>query len=330
MIAVSMHRPLALASACLSLALATAPAPAAAATWPDHPVRIIVATPPGQAVDILGRLFAEAFARAFKQSFIVENKAGAGGMIGTNYVARAAPDGYTLMVASSGPLVVTPAINPKTPYDPVADFAPIGNIALTPQMLLVGASSPFKTVADVVAAAHARPGRLNFSSTGIGSTSHLAMERFRAAADIQLNHIPFKGNQDAFAQLIAGDVAVGFDTVPGALTVVKSGMLRALAVAAPQRSPFLPDVPTFAEAGYPSVQAIGWVGLAAPAGTPPDIVARLNEQLRAAMATPAMKERFATLAFVPADDTPQSFGDFIKSERKIWADVAHKAGVQVE
>lgn len=298
--------------------------------WPNHPVRVIVGAPPGQAVDILGRLLAEYLNKKFGQPFVVENRAGAGGMIATRDVAHMQPDGYTLLIASSGPLVMAPAIHSKMPYDSVKDFAPIANIALTPQMLLVGAKSPFKSVADIVRAAKAKPGHLNFSSTGLGSTSHLAMEVLQKEAGIRLLHIPFKGNQDATAQLVAGDVAMGFDTVPGSLTAVKGGLLRPLAVAAPQRSPFLPDVPTFAELGYPGVQAVGWIGLAAPAGTPSAIVDKVNQAIHEALAKPEIKQKFEVLAFVPVVDTPQQFGQFIARERDRWAKVAHDAKVQVD
>jgi tripartite-type tricarboxylate transporter receptor subunit TctC len=316
----------------LGMAAIAVPAVAqqAAGAWPAHPVRIIVGTPPGQAVDILGRLLAESFNKTFGQSFIVENRAGAGGMIATRDVARLPPDGYTLLIASSGPLVMTPAIHSKTPYDSIKDFAPIANIALTPQVLLVGASSPFKSLADIVKAAKGKPGGLNFSSTGLGSTSHLAMEVMQKEAGIELHHIPFKGNQDAAAQLVAGDVAMGFDTVPGSLSSVKGGLLRPLAVAAPQRSPFLPDVPTFAELGYPGVVAVGWIGLAAPAGTPSVIVEKLNKAIHAALETQELKEKFNTLAFVPVADTPQQFGKFVAEERDRWSKVARDAKVQVD
>jgi tripartite-type tricarboxylate transporter receptor subunit TctC len=304
--------------------------PQAIADWPSHPVRIIVGTPPGQAVDILGRLLADYFNKTFKQSFIVENRAGVGGMIATRDVAHLPADGYTLLVASSGPLVMTPAIHSKMPYDSVQDFAPIANVALTPQMLLVGRSSPYQSVKDVVAAAKAKPGELNFSSTGLGSTSHLAMEVLQKEAGIQLHHVPYKGNQDATTAMVAGDVAVGFDTVPGSLSAVKGGLLRPLAVAAPQRSPFLPDVPTFKELGYPGVEAMGWIGLAAPAGTPPAIVDKLNKAIHAALSTPEFKERFNTLAFVPIVDTPEQFGKFVAEERDRWAKVAHDANALVD
>ena len=298
--------------------------------WPAHPVRILVGSPPGQAVDIIGRVLAEDFSKAFGQQFFVDNRVGAGGMLSTAIGAKAAPDGYTLIIASSGPMVMTPAINSKVPYDPVRSFAPIANVALTPQTMIVGAASPFKTVADVIAAARARPGILNYSSVGIGSTGHLAMEVLQGAAGIRLNHVPFKGNQEAATSLVSGDVAVGFDTVPGSMTMIRGGRLRALALAGPKRSPYLPDVPTFAEAGFPAVNAVGWVGLAAPAGTPVAVLDKLNKQIAASLASPAVKERFAVLALVPVGDSREQFASFIASERTRWAQIAKDAGVKEE
>ncbi|CAN5323633.1 tripartite tricarboxylate transporter substrate binding protein [soil metagenome] len=301
----------------------------AADEWPSKPVRVLVSNPPGQAVDIIGRLFAESFSKRFGQQFFVDNKPGAGGVIGTEMGVRAAPDGYTLSITSSGPLVVTPAIRANVPYDPIKDFTHVSNIALTPQTLIVGSTSPFKTVKDVVDAAKAKPGQLNYATSGVGSTSHLGMEAFCATVGIKMNHIPYKGNQEALTQLIAGDVALGSDTVPGTLSMVKAGKLRALGVAAPTRSPFLPDVPTLTEQGY-KVEALGWIGLSSSAGTPRPIVDKLNRAIHEALATNEFKERFQTLAFVSIADTPEQFESFIRVERDKWAAVAKAANVRVE
>ena len=298
--------------------------------WPSaHTVRMIVSNPPGQAVDTVGRLFAEYFSKNLGQQFYVDNKAGAGGLIGTAEGARASPDGYTLSITSSGPLVVTPAIKSNVPYDPLKDFAHISNIALTPQTMIVGDSSPFRSVKDVIDAAKAKPGQLNYATSGIGSTSHLGMESFCTTAGIKMTHIPYKGNAEALTQLIAGDVALGSDTVPGALSMVKAGKLRALGVAAPQRSPYLPDVPTLIEQGY-NVEALGWIGISSSAGTPKPIIDKLNKAVHAALGTPEFKAKFQTLAFVSIADTPQQFESFIRAERDKWAAVAKAANVHVE
>jgi tripartite-type tricarboxylate transporter receptor subunit TctC len=296
--------------------------------WPSRPVRILVANPPGQAVDIIARLFADSFGRKFGQQFIVENKPGAGGMIATEMGARAAPDGYTLTVTSSGPLVITPAIRRKVAYDALKDFSHIANIALTPQSLLVGSNSPLKSVADLVALAKKNP-ELNYATSGIGSTSHLTMEAFASAAGLKLNHVPFKGNQELLAQLAAGEIPVGLDTVPGALGMIKSGRVRAIGVAAPERSPFLPDVPTLIEQGVDAV-GLGWIGLSGPAGLPRPIVTKVNQAIQEALEEPAFKERFAAMAFVSIASSPEEFTAFIAAERDKWNKVARDANVVVE
>lgn len=302
---------------------------AAESDWPTHPVKILVANPPGQAVDIVGRLFAESFSKTFGQQFYVENKPGAGGVMATEMGARAAPDGYTLTITSSGPLVVGPAIRRSMSYDSLKDFTHISNIALTPQVLLVNQSSPLKSVKDLVAAAKAKPGQLNYATPGIGSTGHLGMEAFCSTADIKMNHVPYKGNVQALTELVAGETAVGSDTVPGALPMVNTGRLRAIGISAPDRSPFMSDVPTLAEQGY-KVEALGWIGLSAPAGLPRPIVEKLNRAIHSALATPEFQEKFKTLALVSIADTPEHFESFIRAERDKWNAVARSAKVQVD
>ncbi|HST91265.1 MAG TPA: tripartite tricarboxylate transporter substrate binding protein [Brevundimonas sp.] len=302
---------------------------AAGEDWPQRTVKILVANPPGQAVDIVGRLFAESLSRTLGQPFYVENKPGAGGVMATEMGVRAAPDGYTLTITSSGPLVVSPAIRKAMPYDAIKDFTHISNIALTPQVLLVGESSPFKSVSDLVAAAKARPGQLNYSTPGIGSTGHLGMESFCSTAGITMNHVPYKGNIQALTELVAGETTVGSDTVPGALPMVKSGKLRAIGIAAPDRSPFMPDVPTLAQQGY-KVEALGWIGLSGPAALPRTIVTKLNRAIHDALATSEFQEKFKTLALVSIADTPEHFESFIRAERDKWNAVAKAANVQVD
>lgn len=297
--------------------------------WPARTVRMLVANPPGQAVDIVGRLFADSLSRAFGEQFYVENKPGAGGVMATEMGARAAPDGYTLTITSSGPLVVGPAIRKKMPYDSIGDFTHISNIALTPQVFLVSESSPLKSAKDLVAAAKANPGKLNYSTPGIGSTGHLGMESFCSTVGITMNHVPYKGNIQALTELVAGETAVGSDTVPGALPMVKTGRLRAIGIAAPDRSPFMPDVPTLTEQGY-KVEALGWIGLSAPAGLPRTIVEKLNRAIHDALATPEFQEKFKTLALVSIADTPEHFESFIRAERDKWNAVAKAANVQVD
>ncbi|HET6265538.1 MAG TPA: tripartite tricarboxylate transporter substrate binding protein [Usitatibacter sp.] len=314
----------------LAAALLVFAAEASGQAYPTKPVKIVVAFTAGSATDILARVVAEHLTRTLGQPFIVENKPGAGGSVGTEQVKNAPPDGYTLVAAGSGPFGINPAIYSKLPYDPVRDFELIGNIVLTPQALVVGAQTPYKTLKDFVAAAKAKPGEVAYASLGNGSTSHLTMEAFQSAAGVKLNHIPFKGSSDAQTQLIGGSVPIMSDTVPGVLAQVKAGKLRALGVAIPQRSPYLPDVPTIAEQGYPGFESVGWIGLAAPAKTPPAILDRLNAELRKMLDDPAVKARLDQLAFTPVGDSRAEFTAFVKSEIAKWTQVAKASGAKAD
>jgi tripartite-type tricarboxylate transporter receptor subunit TctC len=304
--------------------------PALAQAYPAKPVKIIVAFTAGSATDILARVVAEHLTRALGQPFVVENKPGAGGSVGTAQAKDAAPDGYTLVAAGSGPFGINPAIYSKLPYDPLRDFELIGNIVLTPQALVVGAQTPYRTLGEFVAAAKAKPGEIAYASLGNGSTSHLTMEAFQSAAGIKLNHIPFKGSSDAQTQIIGGSVPIMSDTVPGVLAQVKAGKLRALGVAIPQRSPYLPDVPTIAEQGYPGFESVGWIGLAAPAKTPPAILDRLNAEVRKMLQDPAVKARLDQLAFTPVGDSRAEFTAFVRSEIAKWTQVARASGAKAD
>jgi tripartite-type tricarboxylate transporter receptor subunit TctC len=298
--------------------------------WPARPVKVVVGFAPGSGTDILARVMAERFTKTLGQPFVVENKPGAGGSIAAEQVRNAAPDGYTLVAAGSGPFGVNPALYAKLPYDALRDFELIGNIVLTPQAIVVGAQSPFATLKDLVAAAKARPGEIAYASLGTGSTSHLTTEAFMSAAGIKLNHVPFKGSSDAQTQIMGGSVVLMSDTVPGILNQVKNGKLRALGVAIPARSPYLPDVPTIAEQGYPGFESVGWIGLAAPAKTSGAVVERLNAEIRSMLLDPGVKARIEQLAFTPVGDTPAQFAAFVKSEIVKWTKVAKESGARTD
>ena len=303
---------------------------AVAQQYPTRPVKIIVAFTPGSATDILARLTADYFTKSMGQTFVVENRAGAGGIIGTQAAKDAAPDGYTLTACPSGPFGINPGIYSHLPYDPVKDFEPISDIAFTPQVIVVGAQFPYKTLKDLVAAAKAKPGEVACGSLGVGSTSHLTMEAFQSAAGVKMNHIPFKGGQEAQAAILGGSFPVMSDTVPGTLTQVRAGKLRALGVAIPQRSPFMPDVPTIAEQGYPGFESVGWIGLCAPAKTPVAILDKLNAEVQKMLASPEVKDKFQKLAFTPAGDSRAHFAAWIKSEIAKWATVAKASGAKAD
>jgi len=302
----------------------------ALAQYPSKAVKVVVPFTPGSATDILGRVVADQLSKSLGQPFVVENKPGAGGIIGTEAAKNAAPDGYTLAMAGSGPFGINPAVYAKLPYDPVRDFEPIANIALTPQTIVVGTSTPYRSLEDFVAAARAKPGAIDYGSLGNGSTSHLTMEALQAAAGIKLNHVPFKGAAEAQAQIIGGNIAAMSDTIPGLLGHLKSGKLRALGVASAQRSPFAPDVPTIAEQGYPGFESVGWIGLAAPARTPAAILDRLNAEVAKMLANPQVKERLVTLAFMPVGGSREQFGAFMKAEIAKWSRLAKETGARAD
>jgi len=312
---------------CAALALWLT-ASAFAQPYPAKPVRIISPFPPGQATDIMARLVADNLTQSLGQPFLVENRGGAGGMLGTEVAAKAAPDGYTLVMGTIGPLAISPALYSKLGYDPVRDFAPISNLGLTPQTLVVSTASDLKTLKDFVERARSKP--LDYASSGNGSASHLAMEMFRSASGVQLNHIPFKGSSDAQTQVLAGRVEVMFDAIPGVAAQIKAGKLRALGIASLERSPFFPDVPTIAEQGYPGFAAVGWIGLAAPARTPEAILDRLNAEVRRAIAKPEVKERLYSLSFLPVGDARDEFAAFIREEVAKWAKVVKESGAKVD
>ena len=298
--------------------------------YPTKPVKIIVAFTPGSATDIIARVIADQFTKSMGQSFIVENKPGAGGILGTEAAKNAPPDGYTLTACPSGPFGINPGIYAKLPYDPIKDFEPISNLVLTPQTIVVGAQTPYKTLKDLVAAAKAKPGEIAYGSLGTGSTSHLTMEAFQQAAGIKLNHIPFKGGAEAQTQIMGGAFPVMSDTVPGVLAQVKAGKLRALGVAIPQRSPYLPDVPTIAEQGYKGFESVGWIGLCAPAKTPDAILDKLNAEVKKMLASPEAKAKIDELAFTPVGDSREQFAAWIKAEIAKWSKIAKDSGARAD
>jgi tripartite-type tricarboxylate transporter receptor subunit TctC len=315
--------------AVVALSLAFVPSVFAQA-YPTKPVKIIVAFTAGSATDILARVVADSLSKSLGQPFVVENKPGAGGSVGTAQAKDAAPDGYTLVAAGSGPFGINPAIYSNLPYDPLKDFEPIGHIVLTPQVIVVGAQTPYRSIKELVAAAKAKPGEIAYASLGNGSTSHLTLEALQSAAGIKLNHIPFKGSSDAQTQIIGGQVPLMSDTVSGVLAQVKAGKLRAIGVAIPQRSPYLPDVPTVAEQGYPGFESVGWIGLAAPAKTPVAILDKLNAELKKINQDPAVKAKLEQLAFTPINSSRQEFGAWIRSEIAKWKKVAQDSGAKAD
>jgi len=302
--------------------------PAQGQTWPARPVRIIVPYPGGQTADILGRVIAERLTQALGQQVIVENKPGAGGTIGVDVAAKAAPDGYTLVIITISTHVMAPAVYPRLPYDPVKDFAPIANVAQTPQTLIAKPGTGIESVKDLIA--KAKTGDLNFGSSGNGSAAHLAVELMLSAAGIRMTHVPFKGNADAQMALQSGDIQLMSDAVPAIVGPIRAGRVKAIGVCDSRRSAYLPDVPTVAEQGFPSVIAVGSIGIGAPANTPAPILDRLAAEMQRMLGEPAMVDKLKSLYFVPAGETLGQYASFIAAEIVRWRKIVQAAGVKVE
>ena len=303
---------------------------ASAQTYPTKPIRLVVPFPPGGATDILARDVAQKLTEAWGQQVIVDNRPGAGGNIGSELVAKAAPDGYTLEMGTVGTHAINASLYAKMPYDHVKDFAPVILVAGVPNVLVVNPALPANSVAELIAYAKANPGKLNFASSGNGTSIHLSGELFKFMAGVQMTHVPYKGSAPALQDLIGGQVQLMFDNLPPSLPQIKAGKLRALAVTSLARAPALPDVPTMAEAGLPGYEASSWFGVLAPAGTPPAIVAKLNAEIARWLATPEAKEKLSKQGANAAGGTPEDFAKHIAAETAKWAKVVKDSGAKID
>lgn len=297
--------------------------------YPSKPVRLILPFPPGGGTDILGRLIAERLSASLGQPVVVENRGGAGGNVGAEAAARAAPDGYTLLLAATT-LAISPSLYAKLGFDPVRDFAPISLVATVPNVMVTHPSVPAQTLQEFIALAKAKPGAMNFGSGGSGTSNHLGGELFNIVAGVKLVHVPYKGVNLAMNDVLAGNVQLVLIGIPAAAPNIKSGKLRALAVLARERSAALPDVPTAAQAGLPDLDVTTWYGVLAPGATPRPIVARLNGELVRIMHSPELKERLATMATEPRTSSPEEFAAYIKEEMARWGEVVRKTGIKAE
>jgi len=304
--------------------------PAIAETWPTRPIRFIVPFAPGGGGDVVGRIIGQRMSEQLGKPLIIDNRAGGGGTLGCELAAKAAPDGYTLLLGNVGPIAVGPALYPKLAYDPVRDFAPVTMIASFPNLLVANPGLPFKTVPELVAYAKSRPGTLNFASAGAGTSTHLAGELFKSVAGIDVVHVPYKGGAAAMTDIIAGQVAYYFGTMPSSMPLAKAGKLRALAVTSLTRSPAAPEVPTIAESGYPKFETAAWYGLMFPAGTPREIVARTNAATMVVLALPDIRERLVHEGSEPLGSTPAQFGAYIKAEIAKWSGVVKAANLKAD
>ena len=314
-----------------ALAAAAAPGAASAQAYPDRPIRIVVPYVPGGTTDLLARMLGERLSRDLGQPVVVENRSGAGGGVGSELAARAAPDGYTLLFGNLGPIALNPTLYARLPYDPEKDFAPIGRVADFPLILVVPASLDVTSVPQLIDYARRDPGGVNFASVGNGSVSHLAGEMLNRAAGLRMTHVPYRGGAQAFIDVLAGAAQVYFATGIEARPHIEAGRVRPLAITSPKRSPVAPDLPTLRELGFPEFDIVAWFGLLAPAGTPAPVMARLSSALRSIMALPDVRRAVLDVSAEPVvDDTPERFSALISAEIRRWAPIIRAAGVRIE
>ncbi len=330
----SLHRhAIAICSAALLLvgtvSLAQAQAQAQPQAWPNRSVQAVISYTPGSSTDIVGRIVLQKLAELWNVPVIPENRAGAGGSIAMTWVARANPDGYTLLLDSTGH-VVTPALYPKMPVDVLRDLVEVASFAIQPNVLVVQARSPWRNVMDLVNAARANPGSVNFASAGIGSATHLNLERFIAAAGIKVTHVPYKGTPEVISGLLNNSVDCYWAPISATLSNIKGGNLRALAVSTPQRSSQLPDVPTTGEAGVPNADSPIWFGLWAPSATPRPVITRISTDVRKVLAMPDVREKLAALGSDTLVMTPEEFARFVRDEYQVYSKIVANAGIQAQ
>ncbi len=301
-----------------------------AQNYPNKPIRLIVPFPPGGGNDVIARLIAQKLSDRFGQQVVVDNKAGANGIVGLQALMQSPADGYTLAVAAAGPMAVNPSLYDKLPYDPTKDFSPITNMVNYPLLLVVHPSVPVKTTLDLVNLAKAKPKQLFFASPGSGNSGHLAGELFNTMAQVQTVHVPYKGQGPALADLLTGQVQMLYSSIPSVLPQVRSGQLTALAVGSAKRLPSLPDIPTLAETGVPGYEAYSWVGIVAPAKTPKAIVTRLNQEIVDILKQKDVAEKLNQQGALPVGDTPEQFGAYIKAEIDKWGAVVRAANIKAD
>jgi tripartite-type tricarboxylate transporter receptor subunit TctC len=314
----------------VGLAAALLSASVFAQTWPSRPVRLIVAYATGGVSDIMGRVLAQKLSETLGQPVVVENRAGAGGMIGTDFVAKSAPDGYIIVLSSPTQMAIVPNLNKSTPYDPIRDFTPLGGVAMTPNILSANVSLPFRSLKELVDYARANPGKLTFGSSGPGSVGHLSGEVLRAATGVQMTHVPYKSAGAAYPDMISGNISMVFDTLPSAIQHINSGKARPIALMSSRRAPLLPDVPTFAEAGFPEATLHFWLGLHGPANIPQPVVQALNDGLRKALSAQDLRDRFSQLGADPLVITPQELGDMTRTTLDQITRTIKTAGIKGE
>jgi tripartite-type tricarboxylate transporter receptor subunit TctC len=310
------------------LLLAAVTRPVQAQDLPNKPIHVVIAFPAGGPTDFVGRLVADKVKDILGRTIIIENKAGANGALGADYVAKSEPDGTTLFLTTLGAVGVTPHMRSDVPYDSIKDFAPVTNVVLNTTLVVVREESPLKTMKDLVAAAKAKPGEMTFASTGVGSPPHLTLELLQGVAGVKFVHVPYRGAAPALTDLLGGQVQLFAADAPVLMSSIKGGKIRALGAASGQRNPMLPDVPTLAEQGYPNIVVDNWYGLLAPAKTPPAVIAKINNAFVKAINDPVVKKKLIDSGAIPVADTPAEFGKFFKNEYDRWGKVVRASGMK--
>jgi tripartite-type tricarboxylate transporter receptor subunit TctC len=321
----SLHR-----RSALGLALLLASGMALAQAYPSRPIRLVVPFPPGGGTDIIAREVANKVATSEGWSIVIDNRPGSGGNIGVDAAAKAAPDGYTLVLGQTSNLAINPTLYAKLPYDPVKDLAAVGLVASAPLVLVVSSSSPYKKLADVVAAAKAKPTALNYASSGNGTVAHLAAVQFQKAADVQFTHIPYKGAAQGLTDLVGGQIQMYVSSVPTLIAQIKTGQLRALAVTSLKRTRDLPEVPTLAESGYKDFEAVTWFGVAGPAAMPKDVIAKLNAAFNKALLTSEVQKKLAAQGAEVMPGTPEKFSALIRTDGERWGAIVKASGAKID
>lgn len=314
----------------LLLACAAACSPVFAQSWPAKPIRLVVPFPAGGGTDIIGRELSQRITEATKWSFIVDNKPGSGGNIGIDNVAKSPADGYSLVLGQTSNLAINPTLYAKLPYDPLKDLTPVSLVASAPLALVVSANSPYKTVADLVAAAKAQPDAINYATSGNGTVAHLATELFQKAAGVKLTHVPYKGASQGINDVIGGQVQVYVSSIPTLIGHIKSGKMRALAVTSAKRVDDLPQTPTIAESGYKGFEAVTWFGVLGPANLPKDITARLNAEVNKALQGPELRKKLGDQGADVAGSTPEQFGQLLREDIVRWGKVVKDSGAKID
>ena len=303
---------------------------AGAQEYPTKPIRLVITYPPGGNTDLVGRALALKLGEFMGQQVVVDNRGGAGGVLGSMITAQSAPDGYTIMLGTSAGMVINPLLSRKLTYDPVRDFAPVSMVVIVPQLLVINPQLPVKNVRELIAFAKAKPGYLNAGSSGVGTPNHFGTELLKWLAGVDIVHVPYKGGAPALTDLLGGQIQMAFSSVPAVLPHIKAGRLVALGVGSAKRSPALPNIPTIAEAGVPGYEYTTWYGVFAPAKTPRTLIARLNTEIVKAMETPDIKDRFTALGGDPDPGTPEELRAYMANESAKWAKIIKAANIRIE